>query len=136
MGCMFLIFKRVSSSILILYPILNVKHFYREGDTFWLATVGKGLIQWNIKTKEIQVFGINQGILNENIMAVYPDSMNNLWLSSEEGLIKFKKDTRSVQIFLESNGITNNEFNSTSHCQGKDGKIYFGGLKRCHSILS
>jgi len=109
-------------------PELNVKHFHKEGDVFWLATIGKGLVKWNMKTGETQVFGKNQGVLNENIMAVYPDTIDNLWLSSEEGLIKFEKTTGAVEIYLESNGITHNEFNNSSHFQGADGKLYFGGL--------
>lgn len=112
------------------YPILsnlNIHHFYREGDVFWLATQ-KGLIKWNIKTKQLSQYNINNGMLDDYLMAVYPDTMGNLWLTSEIGLIKFNKKTANIHTFLESDGITHNEFNKASHFQAEDGQIFFGGL--------
>lgn len=112
------------------YPILsnlNVHHFYREGDIFWLATQ-KGLVKWNIKTKEHHQYNISNGMLDDYLMAVYPDTMGNLWMTSEMGLIRFNKETTNIYTFLESDGITHNEFNKTSHFQAADGQLYFGGL--------
>lgn len=113
------------------HPILSnldVKHFHREEDVFWLASMSHGLVRWNKKTGETTVFDKTHGILNNQLMAVYPDTLGNLWLSSEKGLIRFEKESETAQVFLESDGITNNEFNISSHYQAEDGKIYLGGL--------
>lgn len=109
-------------------PHLNVLHFYREGEVFWLATGSHGLVKWDRQTDEVQQYNTETGMLDDFIMAVYPDTMGNLWLTSEMGLIKFKKSTGHIRTFLEANGITHNEFNLTSHFQDENGRLYFGGL--------
>lgn len=45
------------------------------------------------------------------------------------GLIKFNKKNEKILTFLESDGITHNEFNRSSHYQSPDGRLYFGGLQ-------
>lgn len=109
-------------------PDLNIWHFYREGDVFWLATYGQGLVKWNNKTNEVQQFKKKDGLLSLYLLAVYPDEENNLWLSTEHGIARLNKMTERVNVYLIKDGITNNEFNRSSHHQAKDGKIYFGGL--------
>jgi signal transduction histidine kinase len=107
---------------------LPIYHFYKDGDLFWLATYGKGLVKWNRKTAEIEQFGKKDGFLNENLTAIYPDANNHLWIATEEGIVRFNKKTNAIHVFLESDGITHNEFNRGSHFQDEDGNIYFGGL--------
>ena len=48
-------------------------------------------------------------------------------MSSFNGLIQFNKETESINIYTEENGISDNEFNRISHYQTSDGRIYFGG---------
>jgi len=109
-------------------PDLRVEHFYREDSIFWLATYGNGLVKWNHKTNEVKSYGLNQGLLDENLMAVYPDGKNNLWVTTNWGLARFDKATETFKVFLESDGINHNEFNIASHFQDEDGKLFFGGL--------
>lgn len=113
---------------------LNIQHFYRERDTFWLATTSHGLVKWNKKDNSTHIYNQEDGMLDDYLMAVYPDTLDNLWLSSEMGLIRFHKPTEQVQVFLTSDGITHNEFNTASHFQDKNGRIYFGGLKGVTSV--
>lgn len=108
---------------------LNIQHFYRERDTFWLATTSHGLVKWNKKDNSTHIYNRKNGMLDDYLMAVYPDTLDNLWLSSEMGLVRFHKPTEQVQVFLTSDGITHNEFNTASHFQDKNGHLYFGGLK-------
>ncbi|MFT4758775.1 MAG: signal transduction histidine kinase [Saprospiraceae bacterium] len=110
------------------FPKMVIKHFYREGFVFWLATTSHGLVKWNMESGETRQINKETGLLDDQLMAVYPDTSGNLWLSSERGIIRFEKATGNIQTYLESDGITNNEFNISSHYQAADGKIYFGGL--------
>jgi len=109
-------------------PNLDILHFYKDGETFYLATYGQGLVRWNRKTGETKQYKLDDGLLNLHLMAVYPDTFGNLWLSSEEGLVRFNKKTENIRVYLEKDGITHNEFNRVSHYQAKDGQIFFGGL--------
>ena len=109
-------------------PDLRVEHFLREGDVFWLATYGEGLVKWNSRTGAVKKYGIENGLLDEHLMAVYPDENENLWMTSNWGLARFNRQTETFNVFLKSDGINHNEFNISSHFQDEDGKLYFGGL--------
>lgn len=105
-----------------------IHHFHREGNTFWLATYGDGLVKWNMETKETQKFGLNNGFLNQYLTAIYPDNNDFFWIATETGLIQFNSKTEEINVFLESDGIAHNEFNRSAHFKDEAGNIYFGGL--------
>lgn len=106
-----------------------IVHLYEDNDgSFWLASKGSGLIHWNPNTGEQNSYKINTEGSDNVIYAVYPDDFNNLWLSSNNGLICFDKSTQEMVIYTKENGITHNEFNTISHYKGKDGMLYFGSL--------
>ncbi|MGB0522182.1 MAG: hybrid sensor histidine kinase/response regulator transcription factor [Flammeovirgaceae bacterium] len=99
-----------------------------EQGYFWIATKGGGLLKWHPDTKEYQQFTTQQGLSHNVIYAVYADDYNQLWLSSNRGIMRFHKATNEVATYLKKDGITHEEFNRVSHHQAKDGTIYFGGL--------
>ena len=111
-------------------PYDNIYHFYEDKDgVFWLATGGGGLIKWTPKTGNTQQFSKKAGLPNNIIYAVYEDDHAHLWLPSDYGIIQFDKISGTVRrVYLVEDGITNPEFNRTSHYRGTDGTLYFGGL--------
>ncbi|MFK7950028.1 MAG: response regulator [Saprospiraceae bacterium] len=107
----------------------DLYHLHEDkNDVFWLGSADVGLIRWNPTTNEQQIFGREQGFLNENIYAVYEDDDNFLWLPTDYGLIRFNKATYEVNTYLEKHGLPNNEFNTFSHYQDSLGNLYFGGI--------
>lgn len=109
------------------YDIIAHLHEDKEG-VFWLASKGGGLIKWNPKTKASEQFTVEEGLSHNVLYAVYGDDYNHLWLSSDMGLMKMNKENYSFKNYLPKDGVTHEEFNTTSHCKGKDGTLYFGGL--------
>ena len=110
-------------------PYNELFHLHEdEQGYFWLATNGGGLLKWHPRTKEYQQFTTQDGLSHNVIYAIYGDSFNQLWLSSNHGIMRFNKATTEVAIYLKKDGITHEEFNRTSHYQANDGTIYFGGL--------
>ncbi len=99
-----------------------------ENGTFWLGTSGGGLVHFDPNTGEYQQFTKADGFSNNTIYAVYPDEYDNLWLTSDYGIMRFNKTTHQVNTYLEDDGITHNEFNRISHHQSEDGTLFFGGL--------
>ena len=111
-------------------PVHEVMHHHIDAEgIFWLATKGGGLIRLNIDTGENQQFTTRDGLSNEVLYAVYEDDYNQLWLPSNNGLMRFDKTDFTVKTFLEGDGITHNEFNTASHYRDEEGLLYFGGLK-------
>ena len=46
------------------------------------------------------------------LYAVYEDAYNNLWLSSNWGIMRFDKNTKNVTNYVKQNGLIENEFNT------------------------
>lgn len=112
------------------FPFDNIQHICEDSEgSFWLATGGSGLVHWFPGTDKYKQFTKIDGLSNNNIYAVYPDEYDNLWLSSDYGIMRFNKNTHQVNTFLEKDGISHNEFNRISHYQHTDGSIFFGGLR-------
>lgn len=95
---------------------------------FWLATNGEGLYRWDRKANSFQQFNIASSLPSDVLYRIEPDGYNNLWISSDYGLIRFNKKTFSVTTYITAGGISNNEFNRTSSFKAKDGWLFFGGL--------
>jgi signal transduction histidine kinase/DNA-binding response OmpR family regulator/streptogramin lyase len=110
-------------------PYNHIAHIYEDEDnTFWLASKGGGLIHIDLQSGEYTQFTTQQGLSDNVIYAVYPDDYENLWLSSNNGIMRFNKQTHQISSYKEDAGITHNEFNTISHYQSSDGTLYFGGL--------
>lgn len=60
---------------------------------------------------------------------VYPDHNENLWLSSNNGLVKFNKTDHHLEIFYEEDGLPHSEFNQWAHFQDEQGQLYLGGVQ-------
>ncbi|MEM9107724.1 MAG: two-component regulator propeller domain-containing protein, partial [Pseudomonadota bacterium] len=68
------------------------------------------------------------GLSNNHLYAVYEDEQEQLWMSSDYGIIQFDKKTFQAKAYLPKDGTTHHEFNRISHHQSEDGRLYFGGL--------
>jgi signal transduction histidine kinase/DNA-binding response OmpR family regulator/ligand-binding sensor domain-containing protein len=115
-------------------PAKDFHHLHQDKNgIIWLATGDAGLIELIIKNeglkiKEYQNFTISSGLSSNALHAVYEDEYGYLWLSSDNGLMQFDKETEQVTKYFKENGVADSEFNRISHTQGTNGKLYFGGL--------
>ncbi|MHA4740483.1 histidine kinase dimerization/phosphoacceptor domain -containing protein [Dyadobacter sp. MSC1_007] len=108
---------------------LTLMDAYPEADgAFWLATNGEGLYQWDPKTNAVRQFNITAGLPSDVLYRIEPDAFQNLWISSDYGLVRFNRKTFSVNTYTTVDGISSNEFNRTSSFRAADGRLFFGGL--------
>ena len=113
-----------------------ITHIHRDEDgLFWMATHGNGLVRWNPATGEERIFTTADGLSNDKLHAVYPDSSGYLWLPSDFGLMRFEKASGKVQTFFEPDGLASNEFNLVSHFRAPDGRLFLGGINGITSFL-
>lgn len=109
-------------------PAKQIQHIYEDQEGyFWMATEHSGLLKWHPRTKALKQQTRTNGLPANTIYAVYEDKKGFLWISSNFGLIQMDKQTFRKKIYLPEDGISDIEFNRTSHYQADDGKIYFGG---------
>jgi streptogramin lyase len=109
-------------------PVEHITHLHEDKTgIFWLATKGDGLVRWNPKTGDyLQYTQKKSGLSNNVLYSVYGDDYGYLWISSQRGLMRFHKETGSVNVYLKEDGLPHNEFNTISHYKGPDGHLYFG----------
>ncbi|WP_157486690.1 histidine kinase dimerization/phosphoacceptor domain -containing protein [Dyadobacter alkalitolerans] len=108
---------------------LSLLDAYQDPDgIFWLATNGEGLYRWNPKTNHSKQFNITAGFPSDVLYRIEPDAFENLWISSDYGLIRFNRKNFSVNTYTTIDGISHNEFNRTSSFKSSDGWLFFGGL--------
>ena len=114
-------------------PYDHIYHFYEDAaGIFWLGTSSGGLLRWDRRApvgQQTQVIYRENGLLNGVVYAVYEDNHQHLWLPTDYGIVQLDKKSLQVRhTWLTTDGLTHNEFNRVSHCQGADGTLYFGGL--------
>ncbi|MDO6435624.1 histidine kinase dimerization/phosphoacceptor domain -containing protein [Flavitalea sp. BT771] len=113
-------------------PVINaliLQDTYADADgIYWLATNGEGLYRWDRKADSFRQFNITSGFPSDVLYRLEPDGYDNLWISSDYGLIRFNRKTLSVRTYTTGDGISHNEFNRTSSFRAKDGRLFFGGL--------
>ncbi len=113
-------------------PATDIHHMYQDKNgTIWLATGGAGLLQLKINNEQLTIeshFTTQNGLYNDILHAIYEDDFGYLWISSNEGLMQFDKQTEKIVTYTVEDGLLHNEFNRISHFQAEDGMLYFGGV--------
>lgn len=94
----------------------------------WIAS-GKGLIRFDTKTKNFDLFNEDDGMCNSYVYGIIEDEKYNLWISTNGGLIYFNRHGKTFQNFSVNDGLQSNEFNSGAFYKGASGNLYFGGIK-------
>ncbi|SHG46175.1 Signal transduction histidine kinase [Flavobacterium fluvii] len=100
--------------------------FQDKKNRIWVGTKAKGLYLFNGKTfNKINISVGNSAITS--IHSISEDSKNNLWLSSNYGIIKYNPSRNSVIVYDQKDGLVSNEFNDNAFLQLDSHKFYFGG---------
>lgn len=87
-----------------------------------------GLHRLHLASQELEVFTMEEGLPNNFINGILPESDTVLWLSTDLGLSRFSIARYSFLNFSANDGLSSNEFNRMSFYKAKDGQMYFGGL--------
>lgn len=94
----------------------------------WIGTRG-GLGLYDEAKRKFITFRDRKDFVKGTIYGILPDDEDNLWISTNKGLIKYNFDAKFSQSFYENDGLQNNQFNEYSFCKARDGMMLFGGIK-------
>lgn len=93
----------------------------------WLGTDGGGLNCFDKQTKTFTVYDEQEGV-SGIVYGILQDDANNLWLSTNNGIIQFSLQTKSTRVFTNLDNLQSNQFNYNAALKASDGKLYFGGV--------
>ena len=111
------------------YGVQKIISIYAESETrLWIGTEGDGLFHYNFKTQASKRFGVREGLPDEVIYSILPDGMQNLWLSTNNGLSRFNPKSKEFRNFSLSDGLQGNEFNYGAYLKTSKGELVFGGV--------
>jgi len=90
----------------------------RQGN-LWFGT-SNGLIQYD--GTGFKRYGVTEGLIHNNIQALFEDSKGNLWLGTEGGVNRF--DRKSFTHFTVKEGLSHNNVRTIT--EDEKGNIWFG----------
>jgi signal transduction histidine kinase/ligand-binding sensor domain-containing protein len=107
----------------------DINSFYEDNNGIaWVGSWRGGLSKYNVETKKIFTYTINDGLPSMSIQGILPDEKNNsLWLSTFEGLSRFNLSTQQFNNFSVADGIQGQLFADGAFLKTSKGLFVFGG---------
>lgn len=111
----------------------NVRCFAQDGQGTIYAGTNKGIFVTDKSGKVKKQFSKETGLPDECIYAMAFDRQNNLWCSTNKGILKLK-DGKLAAHLKKEDGLQENEFNTNIVAQAPDGELFFGGVNGVSSF--
>ena len=93
-----------------------------------------GIFVIDTAAKILQQFNKETGLPDECIYAMDLDEDNNLWCSTNKGILKIKNG-KVVHQLKKEDGLQENEFNTNVTAKAADGELFFGGVNGVSSFF-
>lgn len=100
---------------------------HEQNPNIWIGT-GSGLYKYNQANQDITIFTTKNGLPNNVIYSVLPDSKGNLWISTNKGISCFNPSEGSFINYDNTNGLQSNEFNTSAYFSSPTQGLFFGGV--------
>ncbi|WP_162623266.1 hybrid sensor histidine kinase/response regulator transcription factor [Confluentibacter sediminis] len=105
----------------------NIQYIYEDSSAnIWFATTDNGLILKPKNSNEFKIFQKKDGLVSNTIRSILQDSIGNMWISSNMGISKLDLQTNKFTNYNKSDGLSSNNYNSSSSIVSSKGKIFFG----------
>ncbi|KIA91775.1 hypothetical protein OC25_20085 [Pedobacter kyungheensis] len=96
-----------------------------EGN-IWLGTYHKGLVLLHQRNSTFELFNAKNNLPSDNILSLVEDEQKNLWIGTDNGLVKYDRKTRLFRSFNMLDGLPDNQFNTSSFYKAENGDLFFG----------
>ena len=106
-------------------------HVDRHGD-LWIGTAGGGLdrlVGSSAAPPAVHFQNVSDHVPlpSKVVWGIESDHEGRLWLSTNNGLVRYDPRTAALKVFHEAHGLQGEDFNFNAHYQGRDGTLFFGG---------
>lgn len=97
------------------------------------AGTNKGIFLTDTSGRLLQQINLENGLPDECIYAMAFDEKNNIWCSTNKGILKVTDGKMAVNLKKED-GLQENEFNTNVVAKSEDGELFFGGVNGISSF--
>lgn len=105
------------------YDILTL--FQDSQNKIWVGTKSKGLYYFD--GKKFNRINLKTGNTDiTSIHSILEDDAKNLWISTNQGIIKYSTSKKTIMAYDQKDGLASNEFNNNSALKLDSNKFYFG----------
>ena len=94
----------------------------------WVGTYGGSIQKFNRQTEKFTRYNKKNKIGSSVVYGILEDNQKNLWMSTDNGLIKFNSQTENFTQYDQHDGLQNLEFSGGAYYKSKDGEMFFGGI--------
>jgi ligand-binding sensor domain-containing protein/signal transduction histidine kinase/DNA-binding response OmpR family regulator len=130
------LFKLEGNTVRVIDTAFNVNCMVEDPDgVLWLGLSYGGLARYDAKTGKLVRYTENRDFLNTNVVGILTDVKGHLWMSTDNGLVKFTPQQNHFQTYTLSDGLAGNEFNYNSYLRDSRGELFFGGFNGITSFL-
>ncbi|MBK9335047.1 MAG: response regulator [Lewinellaceae bacterium] len=109
--------------------ILSVCPDPKNPDLVWLGLRGGGLVRFDTRTQTTKNFTVKDGLANNVVYSILPDSFGYFWLSTNRGLSRFDPHNQIFYNYNSTEPAINTEFNTGGHGYTPSGDLAFGGIE-------
>ena len=99
--------------------------------TLWAGALASGLFAWknaNLQgTPQFVPVITDPPLPDTTVYAILEDDLGYMWISTGNGLVRLDPSTNSIDIYDESDGLPDEEFNIDVAYKDSQGYLYFGG---------
>ena len=110
--------------------LLSTRILYLKGDNLgrlWICTEDGLFVVTDMH--KVRIFDRHHGFPSNTVYTTLMDSLDNIWASTSNGLVKLSPNGSQITVFNKADGLLNNQFNYQSAYKDTDGYFYFGSLK-------
>jgi ligand-binding sensor domain-containing protein/two-component sensor histidine kinase len=95
--------------------------------TLWLGTYGGGLNRFDPHTGKFYKY-MQDGSLSGVVYGILEDNDHNLWISSDNGLLRFTPSASAFINYDLHDGLQSMEFSGGAYYKSSSGEMFFGGI--------
>lgn len=111
----------------------DVYSIYINDKGYWFGT-SYGLVRLFEGKK--QLFNESNGFPNNTIHGILEDNRDNLWLSTNQGMVKFNMDQQTFQVYRQQNEMEVIEFcDGAYYKDSQTGDLFLGGINGFVTII-
>ncbi|MGQ1784580.1 two-component regulator propeller domain-containing protein [Saccharicrinis sp. GN24d3] len=93
----------------------------------WIGSKGGGIQIYHPKNDILTFFDANNLLKGKEVYGIVEGSRNNIWITTNDGLIIYNKKEQNPRRFVIQDGIQGNLFNPNAIFKDREQNLYFGG---------
>jgi signal transduction histidine kinase/ligand-binding sensor domain-containing protein/CheY-like chemotaxis protein len=104
-------------------------HVDRAGEV-WVGTAVGGLdhvVGSSLAPRTVHFENVAGAPASGAVYGIESDGADDLWLSTNDGLVRFAPRQHTARVFHEWHGLQGEDFTINAHYQDRDGNLFFGG---------